>query len=634
MAVSSVNLANHSMTLSHTTSIAVGDTVLIVQMKGATIDQSNNSDYGDVMNWNAAGGYEYNEVCDIQGNTVIFKREFLHNYNSGGAVQVVTVPTYTNAEVSATLTANPWNGSDGGIVALRVYGTLELNADVDVSGLGFRGGAHDSSVFDCNFVVLFSDYEYSVASGLGAMKGEGIANYTALNGGKGALANGGGGGNDHNSGGGGGGLFTAGGQGGDNDDPNSFNCHGYDPGEGGKAMSLPDNRIFFGGGGGAGHSNSGNVNTAGNGGGIVLIECDELIGNGQAIITNGTDALDGFGDGAGAGGAGGMILLIVNNYTGTLNAQAIGGNGGNADGFSSARCFGPGGGGAGGTVWVSNAILPGSINTNLAGGNNGVVTNTTAGCIGQAQNAEPGSSGIPWYNFSVPMNNKCNKACWMVPQVELGNDTTVCIGDNVILDAGAFSGVTYSWSTGDNTQTISVAANGEYSVAIDNGECVVCDTINVITVSQPADIEEEYITICESVTTLDAGNSGATYSWSTGETTQQITIDERGVYHVVISIGACMISDSVTVFECLDVPNTITPNGDGLNDTWIIEAIETYENHVVQIFNRNGNLLYESSNYQNDWNGEGLPATTYYYYVDLGDGSDAVTGHLNIVREK
>src|SRR5262249_35420422 len=138
--------------------------------------------------------------------------------------------------------------------------------DIDVSARGFRGGQHINSPYNCNFLDDYNAYDYAAASGLGAKKGEGIAFYTANDGGRGALGNGGGGGNDHNSGGGGGSNVKDGGDGGNNDDPGSFNCHGYNPGKGGHNLDDGPKPLFFGGGGGAGHSNSINASSGGNGG--------------------------------------------------------------------------------------------------------------------------------------------------------------------------------------------------------------------------------------------------------------------------------------------------------------------------------------------------------------------------------
>jgi gliding motility-associated-like protein len=82
----------------------------------------------------------------------------------------------------------------------------------------------------------------------------------------------------------------------------------------------------------------------------------------------------------------------------------------------------------------------------------------------------------------------------------------------------------------------------------------------------------------------------------------------------------------------------ITPNGDTYNDTWTPLNIGSYENALVQVFNRWGGLVFESTggtSYQ-AWNGtnEGaeLPVGTYYYIIDLNTGDEPQTGPITIIR--
>lgn len=78
----------------------------------------------------------------------------------------------------------------------------------------------------------------------------------------------------------------------------------------------------------------------------------------------------------------------------------------------------------------------------------------------------------------------------------------------------------------------------------------------------------------------------------------------------------------------LNIPNGITPDGDGLNDTW---KIENCENCEVYIYNRWGSLIYESNNYDNSWNGDSHPAGAYYYVIEQ-KGKEPINGNLNIIR--
>jgi gliding motility-associated-like protein len=79
----------------------------------------------------------------------------------------------------------------------------------------------------------------------------------------------------------------------------------------------------------------------------------------------------------------------------------------------------------------------------------------------------------------------------------------------------------------------------------------------------------------------------------------------------------------------INVSEAITPNGDGVNDTWFINNIEKYPNNSVKVYNRWGDLIFSKNNYQNDWNGtyvndgNNIPdSSSYYYQIDLdGNGS-------------
>ncbi|NND77697.1 MAG: HYR domain-containing protein, partial [Flavobacteriales bacterium] len=87
--------------------------------------------------------------------------------------------------------------------------------------------------------------------------------------------------------------------------------------------------------------------------------------------------------------------------------------------------------------------------------------------------------------------------------------------------------------------------------------------------------------------------------------------------------GYCPVqSDTLYIFNySLFVPTGLSPDGDGLNDVWILEGISEFQ-HTVQIFNKWGKVMMESNDYQNDWdctmiNGQRLPNDTYYYIIDI-----------------
>tara|TARA_Y100000815_G_scaffold275805_1_gene318073 strand:+ start:51 stop:872 length:822 start_codon:yes stop_codon:yes gene_type:complete len=94
--------------------------------------------------------------------------------------------------------------------------------------------------------------------------------------------------------------------------------------------------------------------------------------------------------------------------------------------------------------------------------------------------------------------------------------------------------------------------------------------------------------------------------------------------------------------ECLKVFNEFSPNDDGKNDTFFVRCIEKYPNNHLEIYNRDGSLIYETDSYKNGWGGTSnqagfagsgrIPSGTYYYVLDLRDGSEVLTGWVYIAR--
>ncbi len=362
------------------TNVAVLDVnskVMVIQMKGASVNTANNSSFGDTTSLNEAGNYEIGTVCRIIGDSVFLFHNLLNNYlPATGKVQLIQFAEYYAVNIVDTVKALSWNNSTGtgGVIAISVDEDLELNAPVYADAAGYRGGEYRLSGNTCSNTFPASGYTYNgnttSPQQSGSFKGEGVFDITAsISGGRGAPANGGGGGNNHNNGGAGGANLTPGGDGGGNS--SITGCVNDYHGRAGKALSSWNGKkIFLGGGGGAGHSNASFTvsNGGGHGGGIVLIIARNIIGNGYSISASGQQGGPGVSDGASGGGAGGTIIMnVMNSYSGTVSIQARGGNGGNEnDGGNSGRCYGAGGGGSGGMIYF-NGSLPG-ITTSVSGG--------------------------------------------------------------------------------------------------------------------------------------------------------------------------------------------------------------------------------------------------------------------------
>ncbi len=132
------------------------------------------------------------------------------------------------------------------------------------------------------------------------------------------------------------------------------------------------------------------------------------------------------------------------------------------------------------------------------------------------------------------------------PAVNLGADTTRC-GGSVTLDAGN-PGSLFFWSDNTSAQTTTVSTSGTYNVyVVTQAGCTNSDTINVTINNQPdADLGAD-TAICGSSITLDAGNPGSTYAWSTSANTQLVTVGS-GTYSVTVTDpSGCADSDTITV---------------------------------------------------------------------------------------
>jgi Secretion system C-terminal sorting domain len=435
--VTAIDMTLNTVTLNSVAGLALGDTILLIQMQGATMNTANAATFGDVTAINTAGKFEFNVVCRITGNVVMLERMMLNPYNPAGGLQVVDVADiYDRVNVTGTITAQPWDGNVGGVVVIMApKGIVSLGANIDVNGRGFRGAARQDMVSGCscgNFSVLYQNFFYPSNDWHGALKAEGIAPFSiGMESGKGKQVNGGGGGNDHNTGGAGGGNYGNGGNGGNASASSCFfgnYCRGLDPGLGGLGLSATyyngvEQRLFLGGGGGAGHYGNAAVGGGSAGGdgergaGIVIIWADSLIGNGFSINANGnTIGPISAADGGGGGGAGGVVVLDVRAFApSSLLAQARGGNGANHSwGAGANNCKGTGGGGGGGVVWLRGLVNPPSISTNVSGGIAGVQGGGSCSSLGNAGSTN-GVAGAILTGFARPISGVTNINCTGLP---------------------------------------------------------------------------------------------------------------------------------------------------------------------------------------------------------------------------
>lgn len=395
-AVSSIS--GTTINVDSTLGFSSGDMGLLIQMKGSTVDRTDTALHGDISSYGAAGRFEFVDISSVAAGSVTLASAPTVPFDATGVVQLIRVAKYTNQTLTGTTSAPAWDGSKGGVVAIDDSATLTLAGDIDVTGLGFRGGALVTEIPYDSCASDQINYTGPAEDGVGR-KGEGIVVDTAAHlSRRGHNANGGGGGNITDAGGGGGANYGAGGLGGreldlcDND--------GHFGGLGGQGLDYsPMNRVFMGGGGGSGSEVS-QVAVGGprTGGGIVIIRANQLVSSSGRILSNGLTASNDDSNGADGGGAGGAVAISVNaGLSGFPLIEVQGGDGGSE--YNTAYAHGTGGGGGGGAVILNGALCTAvnySVDEGMAG------TSTQGGVFGDPTwGAVDGEPGICLGNFTA-----------------------------------------------------------------------------------------------------------------------------------------------------------------------------------------------------------------------------------------
>lgn len=653
--VFTVNCRSH-IGLTNRTGLTIGDDILIIQMQGAVIDTSNTNQFGIVKRLMNAGNFEFATIIDTNGNDIELKNTLSKYFNASDKVQVVKIAKYKSALIFSTVTCSPWNGNTGGIIALDIVDTLLLNAPINASDKGFRGGnLYPNASFLCNDTRPY----WSLFSGVLGPKGEGIYKYNnKYESGMNFIATGGGGGSANNSGGGGGANAGQGGDGG----AQSTDCGiGSNNGLGAYPVDYTFiNKLFLGAGGGAGQQDE-NLATPGmNGGGIIFIKAKYIIGNSQTIEANGgnqtADAGDGArADGAGAGGAGGCIVLDITNYSGSVNISAKGGKGGNTRIEDVLIATGPGGGGGGGLIWHKGIALPPSVITTVGGGLAGTVINSLSPLNGTSYWALDGVDGIVKDSY-VPVRNT-----YTHPNIiSINNDTAVCAHDSVLIQITiqATGTINTNWTPSKGFAYTSVSsamiAPGQsgyiYASIIDTLGCTDIDSMYIEVWPLPtSNLLNQYIIQLYDSIQLHANVYDSIY-WAPNRFIDSIfsfnptfSPPSTQLYrYYLVDSNQCIYYDSllIKVKQCtnLGLANIFTPNGDGINDTYHFNNILIDELISFQIFTRWGELVFETNNLGDFWDGtfHGKELSTdVYTYQIKGKCYGAIfqdSGNISLIR--
>jgi gliding motility-associated-like protein len=253
--------------------------------------------------------------------------------------------------------------------------------------------------------------------------------------------------------------------------------------------------------------------------------------------------------------------------------------------------------------------------------------NWSGGKYTKTINAYPGSTVI----LSARDKNNCYASDTVYypvqkfPALNFPNDTDLCEGAEFILRIRP-NGSQILWGDGTTDSIRTFKTSSKNILKISTKRCVHYTYVNVNVYTYPK-LKISYPTLCDNpIYTLDAGEAQS-YYWNTGELTRHITGSGSQLYWVDAANGPCVSSDTIKINYVerlpLFVPNAFSPNNDGINE--VFEPVSNFELNKLRIYNRWGELVFESNNSPIKWDGtykgQLCPAGVYVAYIVYQDCS-------------
>ncbi len=256
-----------------------------------------------------------------------------------------------------------------------------------------------------------------------------------------------------------------------------------------------------------------------------------------------------------------------------------------------------------------------------------------------------------------------------VPSIGTSTKANICENEYIAIYAGRTncpdSGIFKWFINGIHTATTSPNDSTLYTSSLKNGDvihiessCFISCPVTITNTSLPISVVSVFadagsdVTIKNSEVVQLNGITGinTTVNWSPSYALSNPTItspianpSQTTTYMMTVTdtISLCTATDyiTITVDKGLFVPNTFSPNGDGENDTWVIQGIESYPDCWITIYNRWGQLVFQATGYNKDkaWNGDGnmgkLNEGVYFYEIQLRDADkQTLKGNITLIR--
>lgn len=253
--------------------------------------------------------------------------------------------------------------------------------------------------------------------------------------------------------------------------------------------------------------------------------------------------------------------------------------------------------------------------------------------------------------YYLQVNNGCGTTIDSItlqqlplPVANLGADTIICPGQNIILTPIEYTG-TIVWSTGATSATEAISKPGLYYIVVNENGCVNTDSILVLQGQKPDVTLGPDTFVCGSQYYLQANDSFLEYMWQNGSTEPFFNITTSGLYQLTVTGECGTASDEVLVNlqpdECaVLVPTAFSPNGDGVNDLFRGICRCPVQDYNLQVYNRWGELTFETSDIQDGWNGKYKsvlqPLGIYVYHLNYFSYCERkniyIKGNITLIR--
>lgn len=228
-----------------------------------------------------------------------------------------------------------------------------------------------------------------------------------------------------------------------------------------------------------------------------------------------------------------------------------------------------------------------------------------------------------------------------VPDVSIQQvvNTSLCDGETVSLKA-SYSNGTVKWQTGETSDVINVTHSGTYTATVSTpGGCMASKSTMVSFLPKPS-LSVRDASMCpynNETITLTAPPGYVSYEWNGRPGTAEFITGTLGAVNLrVTDHNGCSATQTIHITSHCDdihIPNTFTPNGDGVNDNWVISGLN--ETDKVSIYNRYGSMVFQSLGYPVPWNGsyksKRLAPGVYYYLINSLGSKQIHSGSVTII---